>query len=167
MSDNPFACVICKGELDVIEEGYHCHKCGRDYRKNPAGIIDFCYDEGRQGGRLRLGYPLGEFTRGSLAYKFEDVEISDVDDDASSHIKREEGSFTTSSLRLGLVKDTRDNTLEPTTGYENSVSAEVVFLSIGGLAHLDQEYKETLFSEVVASTGASRLFPLHYDDFTR
>lgn len=90
------------------------------------------YDEGRQGGRLRLGYPLGEFTRGSLAYKIEDVEISDVDEDASSHIKREEGTFTTSSFKLGLVKDTRDNILEPTTGYENSVSAELAGGIFGG-----------------------------------
>ena len=46
-------------------------------------------------------------------------------------------------------------------------SAEIVFLSVGGLAHTDREHKETLFSEVIETTGASRLIPLHYDDFTR
>jgi L-ascorbate metabolism protein UlaG (beta-lactamase superfamily) len=52
-------------------------------------------------------------------------------------------------------------------GALEGVSAEVVFLSIGGLAHLEREYKETLFKEVVAATGASRVIPLHYDDFTQ
>ena len=47
------------------------------------------------------------------------------------------------------------------------IPAQVVFLSVGGLAHLDLEYKKALFQEVVISTGASRLIPLHYDDFTR
>ena len=90
------------------------------------------YDEGRQGGRLRLGYPLGEWTRGSLAYKLEDVEIFDVDEDASIFIKREEGTFTTSSLELGVVKDTRDSILAPTRGYRNSFSAEVAGGILGG-----------------------------------
>jgi len=52
-------------------------------------------------------------------------------------------------------------------GALEGVSAEVVFLSVGGLAHTDREFKETLFSEVVGATGASRVIPLHYDDFTR
>jgi L-ascorbate metabolism protein UlaG (beta-lactamase superfamily) len=46
-------------------------------------------------------------------------------------------------------------------------SADIVFLSVGGLAHLEREYKQTLFDEVVAATGVSRLVPLHYDDFSR
>jgi len=52
-------------------------------------------------------------------------------------------------------------------GALEGISAEVVFLSVGGLAHTDRKFKETLFSEVVGSTGATRLIPLHYDDFTR
>ena len=90
------------------------------------------YDEGRAGGRLRLGYPLTELIRGSLAYKYEDVEIFNVDKDASRLIKREEGIFTTSSLELGVVKDTRDSILAPTRGYRNSISAEVAGGILGG-----------------------------------
>jgi L-ascorbate metabolism protein UlaG (beta-lactamase superfamily) len=52
-------------------------------------------------------------------------------------------------------------------GALEGLSAEFVCLSIGGLAHLEQEYKETLFNEVVQKTGASRVIPLHYDDFTK
>ena len=53
------------------------------------------------------------------------------------------------------------------SGALEGFSAEIVFLSVGGLAHTDREHKETLFSEVVGTTGATRLIPLHYDDFTR
>jgi len=52
-------------------------------------------------------------------------------------------------------------------GALEGVLAEVVYLSVGGLAHTDRAFKETLFSEVVGATGASRVIPLHYDDFTR
>jgi len=48
-----------------------------------------------------------------------------------------------------------------------SFSADVVYLSVGGLAHLERAYKEALFKEVVAAVGASRLVPLHYDNFSR
>ena len=48
-----------------------------------------------------------------------------------------------------------------------SLPADVVFLSVGGLAHLEREYKQALFDEVVGATKASRLVPLHYDDFSR
>jgi L-ascorbate metabolism protein UlaG (beta-lactamase superfamily) len=47
------------------------------------------------------------------------------------------------------------------------ITAQVVCLSVGGLAHLDLAYKQALFQEVVIATGASRVIPLHYDDFTR
>jgi L-ascorbate metabolism protein UlaG (beta-lactamase superfamily) len=52
-------------------------------------------------------------------------------------------------------------------GALTGVPAEVVFLSVGGLAHLDLAYKQSLFEEVVTATGASRVIPLHYDDFTK
>ena len=98
------------------------------------------YDEGRVGGRLRLGYPLWELIRGSVAYKYEDVEISDVDEAASSRIKREEGDFSTSSLKLGLVKDTRDNTIDPSSGYENSISLE----RAGGILGGDRDFTKSI-----------------------
>lgn len=98
------------------------------------------YDEGRQGEKLRLGYPLGDFTRGSLAYRLENVDISGVSDNASSDLKREEGNFTTSSITLGLVKDTRDNVFDPTKGYRNSISAEIA----GGILGGDRDFTKYL-----------------------
>jgi L-ascorbate metabolism protein UlaG (beta-lactamase superfamily) len=46
-------------------------------------------------------------------------------------------------------------------------SADVVILSIAGLAALGREYVDELWLETVTKVGARRLFPVHYDDFTR
>ena len=51
-------------------------------------------------------------------------------------------------------------------GALQDISADIVFLSIGGLGHLDHQYKEAYFNEVVEAVGATRIVPLHYDDFT-
>ena len=46
-------------------------------------------------------------------------------------------------------------------------SADVVMLGIGGLAALGGEYLEQYWDETVLQTGASQVYPVHYDDFTR
>lgn len=47
------------------------------------------------------------------------------------------------------------------------VAADVVMLSIGGLTTLDEEYAEQYWQTYVTSTGASSVYPLHFDDFTK
>ena len=45
-------------------------------------------------------------------------------------------------------------------------SADVVMLGIGGLTGLGQDYLETLWHETVSATGATRVLPVHHDDYT-
>ena len=52
-------------------------------------------------------------------------------------------------------------------GALEKVSADVVMLGIGGLTTLDEEYAEQLWLETVTSTGADRIYPIHFDDLTR
>jgi len=47
------------------------------------------------------------------------------------------------------------------------VDADVVFLGVGGLARLGPEHTARYGSEIVGATGARRVFPIHWDDFTR
>ena len=44
--------------------------------------------------------------------------------------------------------------------------ADVVFLGIAGLAKQSKEYQDAYFEEVVLKTGAKRIIPIHWDDFT-
>lgn len=47
------------------------------------------------------------------------------------------------------------------------VSADVVFLSIAGLATHGRAYAEEYWREIVLATGAQRVYPIHFEDFTR
>lgn len=51
------------------------------------------------------------------------------------------------------------------SGALNDVSADVVMLSIGGLTTLDADYAEQYWQETVTTTGASKVYPIHFDDF--
>ena len=45
--------------------------------------------------------------------------------------------------------------------------ADVVFLGTGGLSRKDADYREAYYREVVEAVGATRVIPVHWDDFTR
>jgi len=52
-------------------------------------------------------------------------------------------------------------------GALDSLSADVVMLSVGGLTTLDQDYAENYWQETVTNTGARAVYPIHFDDFTK
>jgi outer membrane protein insertion porin family len=83
------------------------------------------YAEDRTGLRLRFGKSLSEYTRGSLMLRLEDVDITDVADDAPSELKAEEGARSTISATLELTRDTRDYIMDPTTGSRHRISLEL------------------------------------------
>jgi L-ascorbate metabolism protein UlaG (beta-lactamase superfamily) len=43
--------------------------------------------------------------------------------------------------------------------------ADVVFLGVGGLAPLEESYKDSYWKEVVQTVGARRVVPIHWDNF--
>lgn len=47
------------------------------------------------------------------------------------------------------------------------VKADAVFLGVGMLESLGREYAERLWLDAVTATGATRVFPVHFDDFTK
>jgi L-ascorbate metabolism protein UlaG (beta-lactamase superfamily) len=47
-----------------------------------------------------------------------------------------------------------------------AASADVVMLGVAGLASLGREYTAEYWKETVVRTGATRVFPVHYEDFT-
>ncbi len=52
-------------------------------------------------------------------------------------------------------------------GLADDISADVVMLSVGGLTTLDEDYAEQYWQAFVTSTGASSVYPIHFDDFTK
>ncbi len=101
-----------------------------------SGTTGYSYDEERRGGDIRLGKEFSELIRGDLMYRLENIEISNIPDNASTDLRNELGENTVSSLFLGLTRDSRDNIYSPTRGLVLSCSGEVA----GGPLGQDKDF---------------------------
>jgi outer membrane protein insertion porin family len=94
-------------------------------------IMDY-YDYDRTGGSVSLGRPLTEYTRGGLRYRWETVEVTNIDAGASTFIKAQEGKGTTSSITANVGQNTIDDLMNPTRGVNTDVSFELAGGPFGG-----------------------------------
>ena len=53
------------------------------------------------------------------------------------------------------------------SGSLDSVQADVVMLGVGLLEGLGRDYAEAYWQNLVTATGAKRVFPVHFDDYTQ
>lgn len=81
------------------------------------------------GGDIRLGHPIGEYSRWNAMYRVSRDRISDVNPIGSPELISEEGTHLTSLVGLSLSRDTRDNIFDPTRG--STVSLGVDFAGVG------------------------------------
>ena len=88
------------------------------------------FDSETLGGTLRASYSLTEHLRHSLRYSYKNVNITDVESDASTFIKEQEGENSTSLVGHSLTYDKRDNRFDPTEGYYIRFSQD--FAGLGG-----------------------------------
>ena len=100
------------------------------------------YDKDSNGGNLRLGYPVIDFTRIYLTYTYDMADIKNVSEDAADSIKRDEGENIKSSITTTLRYDSRDDGFNPTKGSTHSATYE--FAGIGGTVG---------FNKIVGETG--------------
>jgi outer membrane protein insertion porin family len=100
--------------------------------RREARYLSRDYDQRNIGGSVGLARPVGRYSRLRLSYGLEEIQIRNVDDDASDIIKAEEGRRTKSALTLTL---TRDNFFVPTRGNRTILSAQVA----GGLLQGDTD----------------------------
>ncbi|MEW5801865.1 MAG: outer membrane protein assembly factor BamA [bacterium] len=113
-----------------------------------------------RGGDLRLGYPVAEYSRLYGTYLYEAVNIKIDDPSTAPSIYMDaNGPSTTSSLRLALVRDSRDNRIKPTTGSLNKISFQVAGGFLGGTNYftktlLDSGWHFPVFKQLVLSLHA-------------
>jgi outer membrane protein insertion porin family len=88
------------------------------------------YDKEATGFNISLGKRLSEYWSTDILYNFEMANISNVSEDASTIIKDQEGHSTTSSITPSIVRDSRDNYLDPRRGSRNSIYT--TFAGLGG-----------------------------------
>lgn len=127
-----------------ISAGFDIYDTKREYTN---------YDKHARGGDIRFGFPITEeYTRAYLTYKYENVDITEVQDDAADVIRDQEGNTSTSSIVLALVRDSRDSAIFPTKGSDNSISTEYAGGFLGGTNY---------FTKYVGNT--TWYFPLFWD----
>ncbi len=91
----------------------------------------FSFESKSIGGGIRLGKSLGEYNWVGLNYRFEEVEVSDVDaEDETEFLKNE--TRTTSRIAPTFIRDTRDNFLNPSKGWRHVVRLELAGGILGG-----------------------------------
>jgi outer membrane protein insertion porin family len=90
------------------------------------------YNELRTGFEVYLRKRLFELVEGRLSYRFEIVDIFDIDSTAADVIKEESGDRTVSKVGFSLLRDTRDSLMVTTRGNRVELLTEVAGGPFGG-----------------------------------
>lgn len=142
-------------ELSLIEPWFLNRRLslGLDLFRRDARYLSDDYDQISTGGSLTLGRPLYTvFTRVNWIYGLENIDIRNVETNASDVIKAEGGGRLKSYGTMELIRDTRNNTFVATRGFRGSVSATLA----GGPFGADEDtYQFQL--------RASQYIPLWFD----
>lgn len=128
-----------------LSAGFDLYNWDRDYDT---------YDRESVGGAVRFGYPVFDYTRAYLSYRFDVSEIEDITEDASRDVKELKGENTTSSVLATLRYDSRDRVFNPTRGGLHEISLE--YAGLGG---------DIGFTKVIGEVG--QYFPLFWDTVGR
>ncbi|MDY6862269.1 MAG: outer membrane protein assembly factor BamA [Thermodesulfobacteriota bacterium] len=110
------------------------------------------FDKESRGGDIRIGFRVADFTRTYFMYKYEAVDISEIDYDASYEIRASEGESKTSSFTSSIVRDSRNDRFVPTHGTKSSFSFEFAGGPLGA---------ENQFIKVIGEH--SHYFPFKWD----
>ncbi|MCZ4282030.1 outer membrane protein assembly factor BamA [Kiloniella laminariae] len=126
-------------EADVsFTEPYFLDKeiaAGFDIFRTTRDEDSLSFEEKKTGGALRVGFDLSEELRQVLRYRFEYIEIENVDSDAAALVKEQEGETIKSSISSTLTYDKLDSRTLPTEGYILKLENEVAGLG-GDVKHL-------------------------------
>lgn len=93
------------------------------------------YDIAKQGLVLRASYPFSDYTTQAWSYKIDETTIENIDSNASTLIKSQNGTEVTSAVTHALTYDKRDSKTLPTEGYKIQLTDTVAGLG-GTVAYL-------------------------------
>jgi len=88
------------------------------------------YDKDAYGFYFGFGKAFREFWRADITYNFEKSDITNVDSDASIIVTDQEGRHTLSGITSTVVRDSRDNYIDPMRGSRNSLT--LTLTGLGG-----------------------------------
>lgn len=94
-----------------LEAGFDLFKTVENYQENSS------FDRETTGGTIHLGYSLGEQLKHQIRYTLEEINISNIDANASTYIRQQEGKDIVSMIGHSFISDHRDSRFNPTYGY--------------------------------------------------
>jgi len=94
--------------------------------------VGYAFDEKRIGGDIRFGKQFGEYNRGHIAYRREDITIDNFDTNVSADLLAEAGKNTVSTVSFGFSRDLRDNPFSPTKGLYLNGTVDLAGGPMGG-----------------------------------
>lgn len=125
---------------------------GVDLFDHESRYLSSEYDQKNIGGNVSLGKSISTYNRLNLIYGLEQIEVLNVESNASELIRQEEGSRSKSSLTLQMVHDSRDQPFVPTRGHRSVLSAGLAGGALGGDTEL-----------YTLEARSSRYWPLWFD----
>ncbi|NKB24515.1 MAG: outer membrane protein assembly factor BamA [Kiritimatiellae bacterium] len=90
------------------------------------------YDQQNTGGRISIGRPVGRYNRLKTKYSLEEIDVLNVDDNASDLIKAEAGSRIKSAGTLQFIHDSRDHVFISTRGNRTTLTGQLAGGPFGG-----------------------------------
>jgi outer membrane protein insertion porin family len=113
--------------------GFKVYSRSREYETSD-------YSEDRDGFSVRFAKPVFKYSRAELRYLFENVQVENVDDDASEFLRAQEGERDVGKIGFRITRDVRDSFFSATRGSRLSLDLEMA--GVGG----DIEYYRGLVS---------------------
>ncbi len=105
---------------------------GGDLFWTERNFLSDYFDQRDVGASINLRKPLGDNSDLRLTYTLQNVEIYDIDGDASQAIRDEEGKFLQSRLSSAWVYDNRDSFQQPRRGHKIQVEGALSGGFLGG-----------------------------------
>jgi outer membrane protein insertion porin family len=116
------------------------------------------FDRKAKGGKIGFGYSFTRNTSASLAFRLDDVEITDAGDAVSPILKEEfeKGKQQTRSLTFHLGRNTTDKAIDPSRGTVESATVEYAGGPLGGDSEFVKYFlNEKVYFPVIGSTVLS------------
>jgi len=145
---NPFATV------DGISQGFNAF-----YRKTDADEANIAnYSTDNWGGDVSFGIPISENNRIRVSFGYENTVLKLPETNTiqtyQDFVDKEGDEFDTFHVSLGWSNDTRDNSVLPTRGTSQSLTAEVA-VPVGSLQYYKIKYKHDWYTPITDSLTLS------------
>ncbi len=108
----------------------------------------FSFTSRNRGGGVRVGKSLTEYDWVGLNYRLEEVRVRDVEPSEETEFLKNE-TRTTSRIAPSYIRDTRDDFLNPSTGWRHVVRFEVAGGILGGADFLRSGYEVTYYFPII------------------